>query len=83
MTAAQAVHWFDFHDKFYAEARRVLAPGGAIAVFTYNLARASRPISTTAWIDRLARETVGPWWAAREALGGRGVPHPVPSPSPR
>jgi SAM-dependent methyltransferase len=59
VTAAQAVHWFDF-DKFYAEARRVLAPGGAIAVFTYNLARVTPGFDRL--IDRLAREIVGPWW---------------------
>jgi SAM-dependent methyltransferase len=59
VTAAQAVHWFDF-DAFYAEVRRVLAPGGAVAVFTYNLARITPEVDRL--IDRLARQIVGPWW---------------------
>ncbi|PWB74233.1 MAG: SAM-dependent methyltransferase [Anaerolineales bacterium] len=36
VTVAQAVHWFDF-DKFHAEVKRVLKPGGVIAVWTYHL----------------------------------------------
>jgi SAM-dependent methyltransferase len=35
VTAAQAVHWFDM-PAFFTEARRVLAPGGAIAVWGYG-----------------------------------------------
>jgi ubiquinone/menaquinone biosynthesis C-methylase UbiE len=33
VTAAQAAHWFDF-ERFHAECRRVLAPGGVVAVWT-------------------------------------------------
>lgn len=36
VTVAQALHWFDF-DRFYAEVRRVLKPGGALAVWTYGV----------------------------------------------
>jgi ubiquinone/menaquinone biosynthesis C-methylase UbiE len=35
VTAAQAMHWFD-RPAFYAEAARVLAPGGTLAVFENN-----------------------------------------------
>ena len=35
VTAAAAVHWFD-HPRFYAEVKRVLKPGGIIAVWTYS-----------------------------------------------
>jgi SAM-dependent methyltransferase len=59
VTAAQALHWYDF-DRFYAEARRVLAPGGVVAVWTYNLARVDPEVDR--WTDRLAQEIVGPWW---------------------
>jgi SAM-dependent methyltransferase len=59
LAVAQAVHWFDF-DRFYGEARRVLAPGGAIAVWTYNLLRGTPAIS--ALVDRLAREISGAYW---------------------
>ena len=36
ITVAQALHWFDL-DRFYAEARRVLKPGGVLAVWTYGV----------------------------------------------
>ncbi len=59
VTIAQALHWFDF-DRFHAEARRVLAPGGAVAAWTYNLARVSPEVDEV--VDRLARSLVGPYW---------------------
>jgi SAM-dependent methyltransferase len=59
VNVAQAVHWFDF-DGFYAEARRVLAPGGALAVYTYNFARVDPLVDRV--LDRLAHEVVGPYW---------------------
>ncbi len=36
VTVAQALHWFDI-PRFFAEARRVLKPGGLIAIWSYNL----------------------------------------------
>ncbi|MEA2604648.1 MAG: hypothetical protein QOF89_5640 [Acidobacteriota bacterium] len=59
VTVATAVHWFDF-DRFYAEVERVLAPGGALAVWAYNLARVIPEVDVL--IDRLARQIVGPYW---------------------
>jgi SAM-dependent methyltransferase len=59
ITVATAVHWFDF-DRFYAEARRVLAPGGALAVWAYNLARVSPEVDVL--IDHLAKDVVGAYW---------------------
>lgn len=59
VTVAQGLHWFDF-DGFYAEVRRVLAPGGAVAAWTYNLARVSPEVDAV--VDRLAyREAVSYW----------------------
>ncbi len=60
VTAAQALHWFDV-EAFFAEVRRVLRPGGVVAVWCYDLARIDAEID--ALIDRLAHETVGPHWA--------------------
>jgi SAM-dependent methyltransferase len=45
VTAAQAIHWFD-RPKFYAEAARVLLPGGALAVIQNN-----REWSRSAFLD--------------------------------
>jgi ubiquinone/menaquinone biosynthesis C-methylase UbiE len=36
VTAAQALHWFDF-ERFYTQVRRVLKPGGLVAAWTYGL----------------------------------------------
>lgn len=59
IAVAQAFHWFDF-DRFFAEARRVLAPGGSLVLWTYNLARVSPEVD--AITDRLARQIVGAYW---------------------
>lgn len=37
LTAATAAHWFN-HELFYPEAKRVLKPGGVIALWTYSMA---------------------------------------------
>lgn len=78
VAAAQAFHWFDF-DRFFAEARRVLAPGGAVVVWTYNLARVSPGVD--AWIDRLAHGIVGPYWPPERRWVDeeyRTIPFPFP-----
>jgi SAM-dependent methyltransferase len=59
VTVATAVHWLDF-DRFYAEAKRVLAPGGAIVVWSYNLPRVTPEIS--ALVDRLSYQIVKAYW---------------------
>jgi SAM-dependent methyltransferase len=59
LTVAQAIHWFDL-ERFHAEARRVLKPGGVIAAWTYTL------LDVEAGIDELLsdfyRNVVGPYW---------------------
>src|SRR5215213_5946835 len=42
ITVAQAAHWFDL-PAFYAEARRVLEPGGVIALWCYALLEIGQP----------------------------------------
>jgi SAM-dependent methyltransferase len=56
---AQALHWLDF-DSFYAEVRRIMAPGGAIAAFTYDLARVAPELDRI--VDRLAHQVVAAYW---------------------
>src|SRR4051794_21677502 len=50
VTVATALHWFDF-DRFYAEAERVLIPGGALVAWAYNLPRVSPELDVL--MDRL------------------------------
>jgi len=59
VTVAQAIHWFDL-DRFYAEARRVLKPGGIIAAWTYTLLDVEAGID--ALLTDLYRNVVGPYW---------------------
>lgn len=76
VTVAQALHWFDW-EKFYAEVKRVLKPGGIIAAWAYGLPEIS------AGLDQLVRhfhdEIVGPFWQAENRLIENGyatIPFP-------
>lgn len=77
ITVAQALHWFDL-ERFYAEARRVLVPGGVLAAWTYGVfsvegAEADRLVQT------FYTETVGPFWPPERRLvesGYRTLPFP-------
>lgn len=59
VTAAQALHWFD-PPAFFAEARRVLKPGGAIAVWSYVDPEMTEP-PVDAVLQEFAREVRGDW----------------------
>jgi SAM-dependent methyltransferase len=59
VTVAQALHWFD-RPRFWAEVRRVLRPGGVIAVWTYILIEIEPRID--ALVRRFYRDVVGPFW---------------------
>lgn len=56
---AQAIHWFDI-PAFHKEARRLLKPGGVLAVWGYGLLKTDP--ETDAWLDRFYRQVVGPYW---------------------
>ncbi|MCC7252966.1 class I SAM-dependent methyltransferase [Hyphomicrobium sp.] len=60
VTVAQALHWFDL-DRFYAEARRVLKPGGLVAAWCYGTFRMDDPTIDHA-LQEFYAETVGPYW---------------------
>lgn len=45
VTVAAAVHWFDL-DKFYAEADRVLKPGGVLALWAYYMPKVTPEIDS-------------------------------------
>lgn len=59
VTAAQAAHWFD-GPRFGAEVRRVLRPGGLVAVWTYETFSAGPPVD--ALVAGFYRDVVGPYW---------------------
>lgn len=59
VTAAQAAHWFDL-TRFSAEARRVLRPGGVVAIWCYGLCNVSSAIDEA--VARFYHEEVGPCW---------------------
>jgi SAM-dependent methyltransferase len=65
VTVAQALHWFD-RPRFFAEARRVLAPGGILAAWTYGLVSVDRAIDPE--LQKFHGETVGPWWPPERKL---------------
>jgi SAM-dependent methyltransferase len=77
VTVAQSLHWLPL-ERFFAEVRRVLAPGGALAVWCYTMAQLEGPLN-----DILARYysvTCGPYWPAERALvdeGYRSIAMPI------
>ena len=56
---AQALHWFD-HAAFFAEVRRVLVPGGVLAVSCYQLSEITPEID--AIVMELYEGHLGPYW---------------------
>ncbi len=78
VTVAQAAHWFDL-DRFYAEARRVLRPDGAIVVWAYSVCAIEPAVDRV--VGRFYRDVVGPYWPPeRGAVDDhyRSFPFPFP-----
>lgn len=59
VTVAQAIHWFNF-GAFYTEVKRLLKPGGIIAVIGYGLIRINEKVDK--WVDNYYWNIVGPYW---------------------
>jgi SAM-dependent methyltransferase len=77
VTVAQALHWLPT-DAFYAEARRVLVPGGVLAVWTYGTQHVDSEALDRA-LQRFYREIVGPYWPEERRhveSGYRTLPFP-------
>jgi ubiquinone/menaquinone biosynthesis C-methylase UbiE len=77
LTVAQALHWFDF-DRFYAEAKRVLVPGGVIAAWAYGINQVEgQQVNDIA--QHFYADVVGPYWPPERHLveeGYRSIPFP-------
>ncbi len=65
ITVAQALHWFD-REAFYQEVRRVLKPGGILAVWTYNLLCLEGEIDSI--LNRFNEDIVGDYWPSERQL---------------
>ncbi len=60
VTVASAIHWFDL-DSFYAEAQRVIRPGGLLAAWTYHVGYVEPPFDRI--FARFYREVIYPYFA--------------------
>jgi SAM-dependent methyltransferase len=69
-TVAQAFHWFD-QVAFFAEARRVLAARGVLAIWSYGLLTLHDPALDEV-VRRFHGETVGPYWTPERRLVDEG-----------
>ncbi|MFN0213023.1 MAG: class I SAM-dependent methyltransferase [Saprospiraceae bacterium] len=65
VTVGQAAHWFDL-DKFYPEVRRILKPGGLLALVGYNLLRVDAP--TEAVIEHFYNTVLHDCWDGERHL---------------
>ncbi|MEO6757960.1 MAG: class I SAM-dependent methyltransferase, partial [Saprospiraceae bacterium] len=59
LTVGQAAHWFEF-EAFYQSARRVLKPGGILALIGYNVLQVDAP--TDAVFGQLYHHTLEGYW---------------------
>lgn len=65
VTSAQAAHWFDL-GRFYSEARRLLRPGGVLAIWTYPLLEIDPAVDRVVY--RLYEDICGPYWNPQRRL---------------
>lgn len=69
VTVAQALHWFDI-PAFFQEVRRVLIPGGLLAVWTYQLFTINPDIDRR--VLRFYAETLAPYWPPERKMVEEG-----------
>ena len=74
--SAQAFHWFE-HDAFFAEVRRIVRPGGCLAIWSYGLAHITPEVDAAVHV--LYEDLLGPYWEPERRLvetGYRDVSFP-------
>lgn len=69
VTVAQALHWLDL-EPFYAEVRRVAAPGAVVAIWSYGLFTINAEVDAV--VSTLYHDIVGPYWPPRRRHVERG-----------
>lgn len=69
ITVAQALHWFDAN-RFFAEARRLLRPGGVLATWCYQLLRIAPAIDDV--LADLYNEMLSGYWPPERRRVDRG-----------
>lgn len=77
VAVAQALHWFDL-ERFYAEVKRVLKPGGMIAAWSYGVIRIDGD-EVNALLQDFYHHVIGPYWPAERhhvETGYRELPFP-------
>jgi ubiquinone/menaquinone biosynthesis C-methylase UbiE len=67
ITVCQALHWLD-RPRFFAEARRVLAPGGALIATVYGDAQVAGDERLDAMLQRFNKQTMGEYWPLNRGL---------------
>ena len=69
VTVAQALHWFPL-ERFFDEVRRVLVPGGVLAVWCYTKPEVDGEAG--AIVDRFYYGDCGPYWSPERDLVAQG-----------
>ncbi|HWU02655.1 MAG TPA: class I SAM-dependent methyltransferase [Novosphingobium sp.] len=84
VTAAQAAHWFDL-PRFYAEVRRVAAPGALLALVSYGVPCLDDAVNER--FDRFYTQEIGPYWPPERRMVDEGYANiafpfsPLPAPA--
>lgn len=77
IAVAQALHWFEL-DRFYAEVKRVLRPGGLVAAWSYGVISLEGE-EADALLQHFYHHVIGPYWPAERhhvETGYRELPFP-------
>ena len=77
VAAAQAAHWFGF-ERFYDECRRVLRPGGLVAVWAYEKFHVDPALDAV--VDHFYVDVIGRFWPPERRYieaGYRDLPFPL------